>query len=309
MPLDRHAQRFLRMLSLSGPPAIGDAAQRRHQLEALYDLGEVAIEPGVQACDLTVQGAQGPLPARLYAPSGAAAIASGLVYVHGGGWMAGSLRSHDGVCRRLALASGCKLLAVDYRLAPEHPFPAGLEDVIAAFRWIRASAAELGLDQARLGLGGDSAGANLASAAALALSEAVESRPSLLLLLCPILDVARQSPSRQAYAEGHFLDRATTDAELTDYAPDSAPTDPRLSPLLAEDLSNLPPTQVHTAEFDPCHDEAVAFVARLEAAGVPVRHTEHAGMIHYFYALPRPIPYALEAARIIGADLQSALTN
>lgn len=127
--------------------------------------------------------------------------------------------------------------------------------------------------------------------------------------MCPILDVARESASRLAYAEGYFLDRATMAADLADYLPPGAdPADPRLSPLLAPDLSALPPTLVHSAEFDPFRDEAEAFASRLALAGVPVRHTDHGGMIHYFYALPRAIPYALEAARAIGAQLAAALT-
>ncbi len=308
MPLDRHAQRFLKMLALSGPPALGDAAQRRRQMEALCDLGEVPAEPGVGACELTVGGADGPLAARLYSSEQSQAPSPALVYIHGGGWVAGSLRTHEGVCRRLAAAAGCKVLAVDYRLAPDHRFPAGLEDTVAAFRWVRDNAEDMGLDPARLGLAGDSAGANLAAAAATVLSAADETRPAVLLLICPILDVARRSPSRDSYAAGFFLDRTTTDAELADYAPPGhEPSDPRLSPLLAEDISALPPTLVHTAEFDPCHDEAVAFVTRLEDAGVSVRHTDHPGMIHYFYALPRPIPYALEAAKAIGADVRACL--
>jgi acetyl esterase/lipase len=305
MPLDRHAQRLLKMLALAGPGGHSGAERRRHDLSALRNIGEVEPDASVHARDLQAQGAAGALDARLYVVEDAPA--PGLLYLHGGGWVAGDLETHDGFCRRLARASGCRILSLGYRLAPEHPFPAGLEDALAAFRWLSAHASELGMDPARLGLGGDSAGATLAVAASIALA-AEGARPATLLLVCPILDIARESPSRQAYAEGYFLDQATLAGDLADYLPAGAVrADPRLSPLLAPDLTGLPPTLIHSAEFDPFRDEAAALAGRLAEAGVPVRRTDHPGMIHYFYALPRAIPYALEAARAIGAELGAAL--
>ena len=304
MPLDRHAQRFLKMLALSGPPAIIDAAKRRRDLEALRHVGEGDPEPGVATCDISIETPAGGVGARLYVPKGLQEPSPALVYLHGGGWVAGDLETHDGVCRRLALASGCKIVAVDYRRAPEHPFPAALEDAAAVLAWTAREARSLGFDPARIALGGDSAGANIAAAAVVAGG----ARPAALLLVCPILDIARESASRKAYAEGYFLDRTTMAADLVDYLPPNTDRrDPRLSPLLAEDLSGLPPTLIHSAEFDPFRDEAAAFASHLAEVGVLVRHTEHAGMIHYFYALPRAIPHALVAAQSIGAELKALL--
>lgn len=308
MPLDRHAQRFLKMLALSGPPSSGGAAQRRLDLETLCDLGELPAEPGVTVRDLVVGGETGPMAARLYRPDGAAAPAPTLIYLHGGGWSAGSLRTHDGLCRRLAAASRRQILALDYGLAPERPFPGGLNDALAGVRWAANHARELDADPDRLGLAGDSAGANLAAAAAAQLAETGAPRLALLLLICPILDIARRSPSRLAYSDGYFLDQATLEADVAGYLPPGAdPADPRLSPLLARSLAGLPPTLIHTAEFDPCRDEAAFYAENLRAAGVPVRHTDHAGMVHYFYALPRAIPYALEAVRAMGEEVGEML--
>jgi acetyl esterase/lipase len=301
MPLDRHAQRFLKTLALSGPPTTFGAPQRRRDLEALCELGEIEAVPQVTARDLEIPGPAGAIPARLYTAPAGGRPAPLLVYLHGGGWVAGGLRTHDGVCRRLAEASACLVLAVDYRLAPEHPFPAGLEDARASLRWAFDEADKLGADPARIGLAGDSAGANLATAVALGEQQEL----ALLLLICPILDLAGETASRVALAQGYFLDQATMAADLADYLPAGVdPGDPRLSPLRALDLSGLPPTLIHSAEFDPFHDEAVAFAKRLQAAGLSVRHTDHPGMIHYFYALPRAIPYALEANAAIGEEVR-----
>ncbi|HEY2661396.1 MAG TPA: alpha/beta hydrolase [Caulobacteraceae bacterium] len=306
MPLDRHAQRLLKMLALSGPGNAVDIVRRRGGLETLCDIGEDEIDAGVQVADLTLRGAGEDIPARLYSPEGLRRPAPALVYLHGGGWVAGSLRTHDGFCRRLASASRCKLLAVDYRLAPEHPFPAGLEDALTAIRWIGEQAADLGVDPMRLGVAGDSAGGGLAAAAAQILAASDGPQIALQLLICPILDIARESASRQNFAEGYFLDRAALAADLAHYVPPGADlSDPRLSPLLAEQLEALPPALIHTAEFDPFRDEGEAYAKRLQAAGVPAQHTDHAGMIHYFYALPRPIPYAREAAQLIGEQVRT----
>jgi acetyl esterase/lipase len=291
---------------------------------------ETPPDEAVEATDLTLPGPAGLLGARLYGPAwrdpnpahprlrgdernedSSAEVARHehrpglIVYVHGGGWVAGGLATHDGVCRRLAIGSGLKVLAVDYRLAPEHPFPAALEDALAAVRWAGATAEGLGCDPARLVVAGDSAGAGLAAAVA----QSADRPPvALQLLICPILNLAADSASRRAFAEGYFLDPATMAADLADYCgPAADRRDPRLSPLLAERLTGLPPALIHTAEYDPFRDEGEAYARRLRDAGVAVRQTRHGGMIHYFYALPRAIPYATEALAGIGAEIGSAL--
>lgn len=293
------------MLAVLGPVA-GAPPSVVDRRRVLANLAEGADEPPtleVQTRELVLPGPGGPLGARLYAPAGAAA--AGLVYFHGGGWVAGGLDTHDNLCRRLAASSGAKLLSVDYRLAPEHPFPAAVEDALAAVHWAATHAQELGIDPQRLAVGGDSVGGGLAAG--------VAQNPSapplaLLFLLCPILDLAHESPSRRVYAEGFFLDAATLAADLEDYCgatPD--PTDPRLSPLLAKDLARGPPALIHAAEYDPFRDEAQAYAVRLNKAGVTARFTCWPGLIHYFYCLCRAIPAAAPALEAIGVEIRAAL--
>jgi acetyl esterase/lipase len=307
LPLDRQAQRFLTMLAAGqGEGGYRDAAQRRRALEDLA--GWTAGDPPEVAEVRDVELAKGPDPirARLYAPIGADDGAlPGLVFFHGGGWVAGGLETHDGVCRRLANASGCRVVAVDYRLAPEHPFPAAFEDSKAAVQAIAETGDTWGIDTNRLGLAGDSAGGGLVAALCQA---ARRDGPTirLQLLICPILDVATESRSRIDLAEGYFLDRATLERDLELYAPPDR-GDVRVSPLGAADLSGLPPAVIHTAEFDPFRDEGEAYAARLAAAGGAVSLTRHDGMIHYFYAMPRVIRYAETALEAIGAAVRERL--
>jgi acetyl esterase/lipase len=307
MPLDRRAERLLAMLAAARGEA--DAPQppaaRREALRALAAMADDVSTPAAIA-DREMQGPAGPIPLRLYAPAAAdRGSLPALVFFHGGGWVAGDLTTHDGFCRRLCAASGWRVLAVDYRRAPEHPFPAALDDCLAATRWAAANAAVLGIDPARLGVGGDSAGGALAAAVALAARDAGDLKLALQLLVCPILDVGRAGGSRATFGEGHFISRAAFERDLDDYAAGAPAADPRLSPLHAASLAGLPPAVIHTAEFDPFRDEGDAYAARLACAGVPVRPHRHAGMIHYFYALARAIPYAGEAAAMIGAQMRA----
>jgi acetyl esterase len=298
MTLDPHAGRLLRMLAATGRSAgAGTLQDRRRSLDSLAQVAAGPPMPMEEVDDLTIAGAGGALPLRRYLPFSAGG--GTLLFLHGGGWVAGGRNTHDGVCRRLAQASGAAVLAVDYRLAPEHQFPAALDDVMAAIRWASVRS-EMFV------VAGDSAGANLAAAACLALGETVS--PTALLLLCPILDLARESPSRRAFAEGYFLSAEAMNQDLGDYVPPGADLfDPRLSPLHAQDLSALPPTYLHVAEFDPFRDEGLAFGEKLKTAGVDVNVTQHLGMIHYFYALSGAIPYADQALSRIGAEMKAAL--
>jgi acetyl esterase/lipase len=307
VPLDPRAARFLKLLAAASGEAQAETAEDRRR--SLTALAETAAGPPVEAevRDVAVAGPAGPIPIRRYkTPAHRAPAQPGgaVLFVHGGGWVAGSLDTHDGFCRRLAAASGAEVLAVDYRLAPEHPFPAGLEDVSAALAW--ACSEESGLDPAGLVLAGDSAGGTLAAAACL--QAPVGARPARLLLVCPILDLVAETPSRRAFSDGYFLSRATMARDLEDYLPAGAdPADPRLSPLRTDDLSAAPPTRVHVAEFDPFRDEGLAFVERLRAAGVDAHARLHPGLIHYFYALAGAIPAAEAAVAAIGADVRAAL--
>jgi acetyl esterase/lipase len=309
MSLDPRIQRFLDVLRAGHPSNISDltVAQRRTGLAELMQFGGPGEALATE--DLVLPGPAGALPARWYLPNQAPPdLNAGIVYFHGGGLIAGSIDTHDRIARSLAHATGCRLMSVDYRLAPEHAFPAGLEDALAAVRYVAAHASDYGIDAARLIVCGDSAGATLAAVVCEALARSGEVRPALQLLLCPILDHSRATESRRLYAEGFLVDQATLDHDLLHYLPPGADRrDPRISPLLAADLKGLPPTIVHTAEYDPLRDEARAYFERLKGVGSGRAYTCHAGMIHLFYGLGRVTPTAAAAFRVIGAEVRAAL--
>jgi len=216
------------------------------------------------------------------APEGSEAGAPLLVYYHGGGWTIGDLDTHDPVCRFLAAEAGVRVLSVEYRLAPEHPFPAAVDDAFAAFGWAAERAGELDIDPARIAVGGDSAGGNLAASVSLLARDGGGPRPAMQLLIYPVTD-AVGGASRRLFAEGFLLTKADMDwFELHYLSGGAAGEDPRISVLRAEDLSGLPPAYVATAGFDPLRDEAEDYAARLRAAGVPVALRRHPSLIHGF---------------------------
>jgi acetyl esterase/lipase len=234
---------------------------------------------------MTVPGQGGPVPARFYVPGGLAAAEPMplLVYFHGGGWVIGDLDTHDGVCRFLAAAASSAVLSVDYRLAPEHPFPAAIEDAWAGFAWAAANAAQLGVDPARIAVGGDSAGGNMAAVVSLLAKAAGGPTPAMQLLLYPPTDSAGDLPSRYLFREGFMLTKADMDEWEQHYLPPGTDkTDPRVSVLLAPDLSGLPPAYVATAGFDPLRDEGEAYALRMREAGVQVALRRHPGLVHGF---------------------------
>jgi len=282
--------------------------ERRFGLAELMKLGgpEAAVG-GIE--DRTVPGPGGALGVRIYTPlEPKGPTLAGLVYFHGGGLVAGSVETHDSIARALANAGACRVVSVDYRLAPEHPFPAALDDALAAVTHIGAHAASFGIDGARLGICGDSAGATLAAATAQAVAQIGSPRLALQLLICPILDYSRSTASRRELASGYLVDQATLDHDLLHYAPPGTdPADPRISPLRADDVAGLPRTVIHTAEFDPLRDEALDYFERLTRAHAEVSYTCHPGMIHLFYGLGAVIPYARTALVQIGGEIRAAL--
>lgn len=225
---------------------------------------------------LTVAG----LPARLYIPSRESADpAPLLMFLHGGGFIFGDLDSHDAPCRFLAERSGARVVSVEYRLAPEHPFPAAYEDAVAAFGWVVEHAAELGADPARLGVGGDSAGGNLAAEVALAAGPAC----AFQLLLYPTTAMDARTESRRLFAEGFYLTSGFIRVAGQNYAPNVPPEDPRLSPLYADLPDGLAPAYIATAGFDPLRDEGENYARKLEEAGVKVEHKRYGDQIHGFF--------------------------
>jgi acetyl esterase/lipase len=308
--LDRAAQRFLTLARASAPetamaPSLADM---RRTTEALAAFSRGEFTRDVETRDAALAGVAADIPIRVYWPRRAKdAVLPGLVYFHGGGWLSGGLDSHDGICRALADEGGCRVVAVDYRLAPEHPFPAALDDGAAAIRTIAAEADSLMIDRRRLGLAGDSAGGNLA--AVLGRELRGQATIGLLLLLCPVLDALGRTPSRRALASGYFLEERAMASYFERYRiAGLAPDDPRVSPLRAADFHGLPRTRIHVGEFDPLKDEAALYAERLAAAGVDARLTVHRGMIHHFYGLGDAIPYARTALEAIGAEIREALS-
>ncbi|MBI4898194.1 MAG: alpha/beta hydrolase [Actinobacteria bacterium] len=265
---------------------MGEPEEAREAFHAL-NVGVAESQPPASLAsteDLELPGADGPLPARLYRPRADGPVAT-LVYLHGGGFVVGDIEAYDLQARTLAEKAGVALLSVEYRLAPENPFPAGLDDAIAAARWALAEAESLGGDPARVAIGGDSAGGNLAAAAAQALRG---ESPGLAaqVLIYPVLDFAEARPSHAENANGPLLTKDRMDWCDGHYLSDETDRrDPRLSPLQAGDFAGLPPAIVVTAGYDPLRDEGDAYAEALAAAGVPVRHLRYDSLIHGFFGL------------------------
>lgn len=270
-----------RALGLGGLVADDDVLVARSQLERLAASFAQRI-PVASVTDLTVAGAVGPLAARHYRTSEPDAPL--LVFFHGGGHVIGSLDTHDDLCREICRSGAVHLLSVAYRLAPEHPAPAGAEDAYAAYLWAREHAAELGADPHRVGIGGDSAGANLAAVVSLRARDERAAPPALQVLLYPMTNLDAQTRSKTLFAGGFFLTRRNLDwfRERLLGGSQLGGDDPRVSPLLAGDLSGLAPALVVTAGFDPLRDEGRQYADALRAAGTPVDHREFGSVIHAF---------------------------
>lgn len=260
----------------------------------------------VEARDLQVGGGAGPIAARLYVPEGAVTPGPCLVYFHGGGWVIGDLETHDAHCRRLAAGSGARVLAVDYRLAPEHPFPASHDDALAATCWVFDHGAEIGVDPARIGVGGDSAGGNLAACVALDLKDDPVRRLKFQLLLYPALFPAAPTPSRRD-RDGPLLTTSVMAWFETCLAAGDHPQGPRAMPARRSDLAGLPAAFVATAGFDPLEDEGRDYAAALVRAGVAAHHESHPTLVHDFYIMGDISPAVGEAARRASAAIAAAL--
>src|SRR4051795_12945229 len=246
---------------------------------------------------LTIPGPAGEMPARLYVSLGAPRPPQPLlVYYHGGGWVIGDLDTHDSACRFLAEHSDCRVLSVDYRLAPEHPFPIPVEDAVAAFAWAHEHAAELGADPERIAVGGDSAGGNLSTALCIQNRDAGNPQPAMQLLLYPVTDAVGGQRSRDTFAEGFLLTREDMEWFESHYIPDGIDEDePRASMMRARDVSGLPPAYVATSGFDPLRDEGEIYAARMREVGVTVALQRHHSLIHGFANLTAICPSARAA--------------
>ncbi|MFE0021782.1 alpha/beta hydrolase [Amycolatopsis sp. NPDC059021] len=278
------AQLLLRLQKLTGAELVRGSVE---QSRALLELGRHLvsgrpIEP-VAAREVQIPTPDGDLPATLYTPAGLPEPSGLLVFFHGGGWVVGNRTSHDNAARYLAKHAGVRVLSIEYRLAPEHPFPAAAEDAVAAFEYAHAKASDLGADPDRIAVGGDSAGGNLAAVTAQQTVAKGGPAPVFQLLIYPATDFTKRYRSRELFADGFFL----TDAHMNWFEGHYVPrgtdlTDPRLSPLHAKDLSGLPPAYVVTAGFDPLRDEGETYAQKMREAGVPVALSRQPDLIHGF---------------------------
>jgi acetyl esterase len=310
--LDGRTQWLLQLLAHSGQPPI----EQTTVMEARTGYDAFMLEMGGRAApigemvDRTFAGPAGRLRVRIYRPAGTVArLLPAIFYFHGGGWVMGSLEGYDLVYRYFCARAGCVVVAVDYRLAPEHKFPAGIDDAVAAYRWLQAEATELGIDPARIVIAGDSAGGNVAAVAAQLLRN--EARPPCLQwLIFPATDFSFDTPSYRTCGEGFMVTRAAMEWFRGHYL--NGPSDigdPRASPLKASDLAGLPPALVYTAGFDPLRDEGQAYADRLTAAGVKTIHHEFDSLIHGFVGLRGTVQAAARAMDDMVAGLRHELAQ
>lgn len=313
MPLDPDAQRLLDMIALAGRPAFESVTPE--EARTVYTASRAVLQPDkaevAETRDLAAPGMAGPIRLRLYRGAGTrtGAPLPALVYFHGGGWVLGDLDSHDGVCRRIANEAGCVVVSVDYRLAPEHRFPAAVDDSAAATAWVMTHAESLGIDPNRIAVGGDSAGGNLAAVVALiARDGGLPGSLCFQALIYPATDMVGHYPSHDRITAGYPLTTNTMRWFINLYLPESGgrARDWRASPILADNLSGVCPALVMTAYYDPLFDEGEAYAQRLDREGVRVTRIQFSDQIHGFLTMGRVIRASDVAIRMLTAALGRA---
>jgi acetyl esterase len=314
MALDPESQRLIELMAAANRPAWNTLSP-----QAARDL-YLSLRPGAQGprpaeakvVDRTIPGPAGDLAVRLYRPAAAPADAKlpCLVYAHGGGWVFGNLDSHDVLCAQFALEAGIVVFAVDYRLAPEARFPGAFDDVVAGLKWVAANGASIGVDSAKLAIGGDSAGGNLAAAVAIWARDNGGPKLRLQLLAYPVTDAVGRAESYRRYEDGYGLNAATMEWFFDHYTPDKgARSDWRVSPLRAKSLGGLPPALVITAGYDPLRDEGRAYAFRLHQEGTQADLVEFGGMLHGFLSSPMLLHGARRGTSLAAAALREALVQ
>jgi acetyl esterase len=281
----------------------------RQQLRTMVYLMDEPAPSLARVEDITIPGPAGAIPGRVYDAAGVSVPARAVVaYFHGGGWVQGDLETHHGLCARLALRSGTIVVAIEYRLAPEHKFPAAVEDSFVAYRWLRSHAAEVGGDPGRVAVAGDSAGGNLSAVVSQLSAREGVPVPTCQVLIYPALDFALDTPSHRELTDGHIIPRDRIVWYMEQYLPAGADlNDSHASPLREPDLHGQPPALIITAGLDPLRDEGAAYAERLRAAGVDVVYHEYRGQIHAFLSLTKTIPQGMDCTWEIGAYLQERL--
>ena len=310
--LHPQTQALLELIEKSGlPPTHTLAPTAARQIYRERRFYSQPAPPAVsQVRDLMAGGPHGEIPLRQYRPLGSAASETlpVLVYYHGGGWVIGDLDTHDTLCRELANGARCCVVAVDYRMSPEQRFPVAVDDCVAATYWVRREAASLGIDAARLAVGGDSAGGNLAAVVAIVARDAGDLPIAYQLLIYPATDQRRGAPSHTSNGQGYLLTTDTMKYFHDHYLPDAArDLDWRASPLLHADLSKLPPALVLTAGYDPLRDEGMQYAERLTEAGSQATYVCFERQIHGFITMGRVLDEANSAVALCAAELRRAL--
>jgi len=299
MPLDPLVKAFLDQMKAVPGPKMSEAGAEiaRATFNALMQMVGPRDVPVGKTENRAVPGAAGEIPIRVYSPVAAGSEPMpALIYYHGGGFVIGSIESHDGLCRMLANEGGFRVVSVDYRLAPEHKYPAAFDDAFAALVWVQANAAEIGVDANRIAVGGDSAGGALAAEVAQAAKAKGGLPVAAQMLLFPVVQVGDETNSLREFAIGYFLEKETLDWFYSSYLPPGADrNDPKISPLRAKDLSGLPPAFIMLGGFDPLHDEGMQYADKLRAAGVRVQVADYSDMVHCFIYLQAVLPQAHEA--------------
>ncbi|HWA70216.1 MAG TPA: alpha/beta hydrolase [Rhizomicrobium sp.] len=313
MPLDPLVKAFLDKAAAIPRPKAWDVppAVTRQSFAAMMQLTAPKDVAVGRIDNFTIPGSGGEIRARSYAPVAAAGPLPALIYFHGGGFVAGSLDSHDGLCRLFAAEGGFKVIAVDYRLAPEHVFPAAVDDAWAATQWIEQNASALGVDAGRIAVGGDSAGGMLAAIVTQLAKEKGGLRLAFQLLMFPNTQMGGETASLNEFAVGYFLERRAIEYFNTLYLPpDADRNSPRVSPLRARDFAGLPPAYVMLGGYDPLHDEGLAYAEKLRGAGVKVTIADYPEMVHCFIYLQTILPQAhdavAQAAKAVRAALDAA---
>lgn len=308
MTVHPQVKTLLNAMAEMGGPAMSDlspdeARAMYSALAAAQDREEVA-----RVDDRLIPGTAGDIPIRVYTPHAAVGESHGvLVWLHGGGWVIGDLETADPTCRSLARRAGCVVVSVDYRLAPEHPAPAALDDCMSALTWTVENFELLGVDASKVAVGGDSAGGNLAALVCQRVRDEFGPEIDFQLLVYPATDLTLAHASIEENAEGYYLTKATMGWFVAHYLGDGDPTDPAVSPLHAADLAGLPPALVITAEMDPLRDEGEAYAARLKDAGVPTESIRYAGQIHGFMGMASMLDDGKDALERAGVALRAAL--
>jgi acetyl esterase len=307
MPLDPQVQAYLDTLASAGEPpqhtmSVEDA--RAGYLGRAALAGEPLVVGSVENCE--IPGSESQIPVRIYTPEGKGPFPL-LVYFHGGGWVLGNLDVHDAVCRALTNAASCITVSVDYRLAPEHKYPAAPEDCYAATRWAAENASSFNGDARRIAVGGDSAGGNLAAVVTLMARDRGGPKLAYQLMIYPITNYSFDTPSYQENARGYSLTKDDMVWFWDHYLPgEDDGKRPYASPLQAQDLSNLPPAMMITAEYDPLRDEGEQYAVRLQEAGNQVTLMRYNGMIHGFFRMGDVLYQGKKAIEDVAAGLRSA---